>query len=215
MNWVTGQGLCLASRRKLRPSLKLHSSSGHKLTTHWNVNKRGSFLGLLPRVWPIPSLFASATKADFCQSWMPEKQIHFFGCVCVCMCMVKCSHLTRIHLAKQFSLLMQIPGGFDHSSQWFSCGLLSGSSKYTTYVLKRSRSKQLWIVVWKLSQSLRCFLFGLWALNPDIKIFGPLLKEFCLPVPPINSIACHQFLSTAEEMGLRDSDSSLAIFITF
>lgn len=55
----------------------------------------------------------------------------------------------------------------------------------------------------------------LWGLNPDIKIFGPSWKKFCLPVPPISSTALHQFLSTAEEMGLGDSDSLLVIFLTF
>lgn len=84
-------------------------------------------------------------------------------------------------------------------------------------MLKRTRPKQLQIV-WKLSQGLRCVLFGLSDLNPDIKMFGALWKKFCLPVPPVSSVASvefHQFLSTAEEMGLGDLHSSLAIFITF
>lgn len=80
------------------------------------------------------------------------------------MCIGKCSDRTRIRLAKPICLLMQIPGGFGHSTQWIFYGLLSGSSKYTSYVLKRNRSKKLWIV-WKLNQESQ--MCPLWTLGPE------------------------------------------------
>lgn len=80
------------------------------------------------------------------------------------MCIGKCSDRTCIRLAKPICLLMQIPGGFGHSTQWIFYGLLSGSSKYTSCVLKRNRSKKLWIVR-KLSQESQ--MCPLWTLGPE------------------------------------------------
>lgn len=130
-------------------------------------------------------------------------------CMCVCMCVLKYSDLTRIHLPKPFSLLKQIPEGFGHSTQHFFWGSLSGTSKHLTYVLKRTRAKQLH-TVWELSQSRMC---PLWTLGPASKgtnSWGSVDETWPSSSSPFQIISItwvefHQFLSTVEEMGLGDS----------